>query len=562
MNPPRRALAALALLLIPSAVAAADAPVKLAASARFDLTADDHVGAIEAGRIIVGAGAIDRPNWLPADRAPAVYTVNFPVDRIGWRELSIAFIPKGSGTVSLALMGPWEQASPGVLYKQEILWDDIKAEGADLADGGFEQGDGAKVPGWESRGGTVQVQTAEVSAASGDRYARAWHNATLATKLRVTAGTPVTLRLKARAALPKGFREPRRILGRDTPAHRAAKRFRHGANFGNDLEVPPGQNWAVNYTDVDVKNVKAEGFDHIRLPVGWHHYTGPGPDYAIAPAFFKRVDAKVDAALAAKLNIMVNIHHFDDFTTDPARYTDKFLSIWRQVAAHYADRPDGLSFELLNEPKDAATTEVVNPIFARAVEVIRKTNPSRTIVIGSGRWNGISELPQLRVPDDDANILVTVHCYDPFLFTHQGASWAGEGDDRKQTGFVFPGPPKSPLKPAPGLSLSPGFLDTIDKYNTLPTESNPSSPHVMDQAVSRIKEWSDYYGRPVYLGEFGAYTAADPASRANYYREFRKRLNAADIGWAIWDWRAGFNYWNPKTNSPEPGMREALFGKP
>ena len=222
----------------------------------------------------------------------------------------------------------------------------------------------------------------------------------------------------------------------------------------------------------------------------------------------------MDAALAAKLGVMVNIHHFDDFTTDPAKFTPKFLSIWRQVAAHYADRPEGLVFELLNEPKDAATTEVVNPIFAQAVEVIRKTNPSRTLVIGPGKWNGISELPQLHVPDDDANILVTVHCYDPFLFTHQGASWAGDGDDRKQTGFVFPGPPKSPLKPAPGLSLSPGFLETIKAYNTLPTESNPISPRVMDQAVSRIKEWSDYYGRPVYLGEFGAYTAADPVSRA------------------------------------------------
>ena len=283
MNPPRRTLAALVLLLVTAAFATADEPVKLAASARFDLTADDQVGAIEAGRITVGAGSIDRPNWLPADRVPAVYTVNFPIDRIGWRGLAIQFTPKGTGTVSLALMGPWEQAAPGVLYKQEVLWDDLKADGATLADGGFERGEGAKVPGWESHGGTVQVQTAEVSAASGDRYARTWHNATLAAKLQVKAGTPVTLRLKARAALPKDFHEPKRILSHDTPAHRAAKHFRHGANFGNDLEVPPDQNWAVNYTEADVRHVKAEGFDHIRLPVGWHHYTGPAPTTRFRP---------------------------------------------------------------------------------------------------------------------------------------------------------------------------------------------------------------------------------------------------------------------------------------
>ncbi|APW61403.1 glycoside hydrolase family 5 protein [Paludisphaera borealis] len=560
MIPPRRPLAALAFLLIPTAFALADEPVKLAGSARFDLTADAKTGAIDDGRITVGDGSIDRPNWLPADRQTGSYTVNFPVSRIGWRGLSVRFTPRATGTVAVTLMGPWEQASPGVLYRQEVLWDDLKADGAKLADGGFEQGKGAEVPGWESRGGTVVVQTAEVAAASGDRYARTWHNETLSTKLEVTAGTPVTLHFKARAALPKGFREPKRILSHDTPAHRAAKRFRHGANFGNDLEVPPGQTWAVNYNADDIRHVRAEGFDHIRLPVGWHHYAGPAPEYRLSPAIFQRADRLIDAALAEKLGVMVNIHHFDDFTTDPAKNTAKFLAIWRQIAAHYANRPETLAFELLNESKDAATTEVINPIFAEAIREIRQTNPDRTIVVGPGRWNAISELPQLRVPDDDLNILVTVHCYDPFLFTHQGASWTGDSDDRKQTGFVFPGPPKSPLKPAPGLALSPGFLATIKAYNSLPTESNPISPRVMDQAVARIKEWSAYYGRPVYLGEFGAYTAADPTSRANYYRDFRTRLEAADIGWALWDWRAGFNYWNPKTNRPEPGMHEALFG--
>ena len=47
--------------------------------------------------------------------------------------------------------------------------------------------------------------------------------------------------------------------------------------------------------------------------------------------------------------------------------------------------------------------------------------------------------PQLRLPDDDENLIVTVHNYDPFYFTHQGATWAGP--DTKVTGIRFPGPP-------------------------------------------------------------------------------------------------------------------------
>ncbi len=167
----------------------------------------------------------------------------------------------------------------------------------------------------------------------------------------------------------------KRIDGRLTPAHRAAKRYPRGANLGNGLEVPPGQNWAQHYTPADLRHIRAEGFDHARIPAGWHHYTGPAPEFRIKPAFFARVDELVDAGLEQGLGVIINIHHFDDFTTDPKGQTPKFLAIWEQIAAHYAKAPEGLAFELLNEPKDAATTEAINPIFAEAIGRIRKTDP-------------------------------------------------------------------------------------------------------------------------------------------------------------------------------------------
>src|SRR5262249_1374372 len=212
---------------------------------------------------------------------------------------------------------------------------------------------------------------------------------------------------------PAGFVEMQRITGGSTPAHRGAKRFLRGANLGTGLEAPPGQDWGAHYTPVDMRHIRAEGFDHARIPIGWHHYTGPGPAFRIKPEFFARVDQLVDAGLKNDLGVMINIHHFDDFTTDPMGLTPKFLAIWVQIAGHYAKAPEGLAFELLNEPKDAATTEVINPIFAEAVRRIRKIDPHRTIFVGPGRWNGVDELNRLRLPDDDQNLIVTVHSYDP-----------------------------------------------------------------------------------------------------------------------------------------------------
>ena len=358
---------------------------------------------------------------------------------------------------------------------------------------------------------------------------------------------------------PSNPPEMKPLTGRESPAHKTAAHFQRGVNLGNYLEVPPGQNWRVSITAADFDRIKAEGFDHIRVPIGWHHYTGPGPDFKISDAIFNKVDFVLTNALEHKLAVILNIHHFNEFTSNPPAHTEKFMAIWRQIAAHYAKLPDTVVFELLNEPKDAATTAVMNPIYASAIAAIRETNPHRTILVGPGRWNGIDELKNLVLPAVDNNLIVTVHCYEPFYFTHQGASWAGP--DVRTKGIQFPGPPATPLVPDPAAKLNRSVTNWLERYNTLPADKNPSSRVAFEAKLKLAHQWSDYYGRPVYVGEFGCYTTADPESRANFYREFRKVLDEQKLGWAIWDWNSGFHYWDPRSSQPAPGLREALFGK-
>jgi endoglucanase len=348
------------------------------------------------------------------------------------------------------------------------------------------------------------------------------------------------------------------ITSHDTAAYRAAKHFMRGANLGNYLEVPPGQPWGVTVTADEFAAMKREGFDHVRVPVGWHHYAGPGPDFTLEPKIFSLVDFAVTNALKNKLAVIINIHHFDALDQDPTNATPEFLAIWRQIARHYEKFPKPLAFELDNEPHDHATTAVMNPIYAKAIAEIRRTNPKRTIFVEPGGWGGIGELNKLVLPPDK-NIIVSVHCYDPFYFTHQGATWTD--GQTPVTGIVFPGPPAQPLVPDPKLQLKNYQLDWIRKYNTLPTDQNPSSPLAFTGKLKFVRAWSDYYGRPVHLGEFGAYTKADEASRVNFYSAFRRACEREKIGWCIWDWSAGFRYWDKANHRPMPGMHEALFGK-
>jgi endoglucanase len=370
---------------------------------------------------------------------------------------------------------------------------------------------------------------------------------------------PASVHSRNERFTPSNPAEMKPIVNPHSRAHQTAAHFRRGANLGNYLETPPGQDWGVRITAEDFDHIKAEGFDHVRVPIGWHHYTGPAPEFRLAAGIFSKVDFVLTNALPRGLAVMLNIHHFNEFTSDPAGQADRFIAIWRQVAAHYARLPDTVVFELLNEPKDAATTVRLNPIYAQAIAAIRKTNPRRTIALGPGQWNQASELKNLVLPNDDDNILVTIHCYDPFLFTHQGASWAGP--DPKTTGIQFPGPPATPLAPDPSLKLNKWVLDWIKGYNTLPTEKNPCSRLAFEGKLKLARQWSEHYGRPVHVGEFGCFTTADPVSRARFYAEFRRVLDEQRLGWAIWDWNAGFRYWDTTKNQPAPGMREALFGK-
>jgi endoglucanase len=348
------------------------------------------------------------------------------------------------------------------------------------------------------------------------------------------------------------------IASRRTLAYQSAKLFMHGVNLGNYLEAPPGLNWGVTISADEFALMRAEGFDHLRVPVGWQHYAGPAPDFTLSPEIFSRADFVVTNALANRLAVMINIHHFDELDTNPVVTTGEFLKIWAQIAAHYRAFPPQLAFELDNEPHAEATTAVMNPIYARAIGEIRKTNPRRTIFVEPGNWGGIDELKNLSLPPDE-NVIVSVHCYDPFLFTHQGATWTG--GVTPVTGIVFPGPPTMPLVPDAPLKLASWVTNWIQDYNTLPAGRNPSSPIAFETKLKFCRAWSDCYGRPVHLGEFGCFTRADPESRANFYAAFRQALDEQKIGWAIWDWSAGFRYWDKTNNRPMPGMREALFGK-
>ena len=534
-------------------------PVQMATEARFDLISSTSVGALSNGYMLNGDGSVARQTWIDPTNQPLSYTVQFTIVHFAWTEAAFTFTPASNGTVTLTLRGPWELAYSNVIYRQEVLWDAGSATNAAIINGSFEILSGGVPVRWTPAYGDPAVDTGPVTPVDGTNYSRVWHDGPWNTTFTVTGGLPVTLHFYARAVFPTNSPDMQRITSTNTPAHVAALKFMRGVNLGNDLEAPPGQDWGSHYTTNDFINIRNEGFDHVRIPAGWNYHVGAAPDYTISNSFFAQVDFMVTNALNQGLAVIINIHNWNEFGMNALAYTNEFYVLWQQIAAHYSNSPPSVAFELINEPNGpGATTAILNPIYAEAIREIRLTNPGRTIFVGPSQWNQISELSNLQLPDTDSNLIVTVHCYDPFVFTHQGATWPGP--DTATVGVLFPGPPPSPLIPAAGIGDY--VTNWIAAYNTTPAEGNPSSPIAFQAKLQVAREWSDYYGRPVHVGEFGAYTMADPVSRANFYTAIRSTFDRLGLGWAMWDWNAAFHYWDTNTDQPAPGLRAAMFPAP
>jgi endoglucanase len=219
---------------------------------------------------------------------------------------------------------------------------------------------------------------------------------------------------------------------RDQDARRTAqmnKLLGRGVNLGNALEAPREGEWGVTLKEEYFDIIKQAGFNSIRLPVRWSAHAMAEKPYTIDHNFFKRIDWAVNCAISRNMPIMVNVQQYVELYTDPNAHRERFIALWKQIAEHYKDYPDKLLLELFNEPDDALTPELWNDFLKDTLAVVRESNPNRIVVIDPARDSIPSSLKFLKIPENDRNIIVSVHYYFPLAFTHQGAPWMAKKYD-------------------------------------------------------------------------------------------------------------------------------------
>lgn len=252
------------------------------------------------------------------------------------------------------------------------------------------------------------------------------------------------------------------------------------------------------------KMIKDAGFSNIR--VNLHAFSHMDSANKFDPQWLETLDWVVEKGIEAKLMVILDMHEYNAMADDPIEKKEMFLSVWRQLASRYKDQPSNVLFEVLNEPNQKLTVDLWNNYLAEAVKIIRETNPSRTLIIGPGNWNGIESLSSLILPKDDQNIIVTCHFYHPMKFTHQGAPWSKENKD-----------------------LS-GIKWTGTKEEVEDVESK----------LGVAAKWSKENNRPIFLGEFGAYDKGEMESRVLYTSCVARTAEKLGFSWGYWQFDSDF----------------------
>ena len=291
-------------------------------------------------------------------------------------------------------------------------------------------------------------------------------------------------------------------------------------------------------TKADIADIASLGFDHVRVPVDYNVLEDEeGNPKEKGFGYLKNCR---EWCSEYGLNMLIDLHECFGYSFDPLKkdmdrkkfFYDEalqahFMNLWERIAVIFKDYPEQVAFEPLNEVVLMEVSDAWNDIVTKYVSMMRKIVPDSYLVIGGVCYNSVTSVPLLDFPVDD-RIVYNFHCYEPMIFTHQGAYWiegmpsdyrigyprtlkeyreAGDSVDADVNGAVY----------TEGISeIGEGFFEDI------------FAPAIKKAEKDDV---------PLYCGEYGAIDLAAGEDRLRWLKDIHAVFNRHGIGRALWNYK-------------------------
>ena len=316
-----------------------------------------------------------------------------------------------------------------------------------------------------------------------------------------------------------GSDEPKPDEMRDINAMGVISEIGLGWSLGNTLDatgngsgVSSETSWGNPVTTQEmIDKVKEGGFNFIRIPTSWGKHMDE--NNVVNEEWMARVQEVVDYAYNSGMYVILNAHHedwYDPYYDNADAAEAKLRTLWKQIADRFENYSERLIFEGLNEPRKRNTAlewnggdqegwDVVNQLNKAFVETVRNAggnNPKRMLMIcGYAASSDPKVWDAIELPENDENIIVSIHAYLPYNFA---------------------------------------LADTKTGQPRFDPE-RPASTQAIDELVDNIFDKFISKGVAVIIGETGARNRDNTEARAAWAEYYTSKCYGKGIPCAWWD---------------------------
>lgn len=314
--------------------------------------------------------------------------------------------------------------------------------------------------------------------------------------------------------------------------------FMKGINLGGWLSQSSlEQSRLDNFiTKQDIRTIKTFGVDHVRLPIDFELVEDEQGNER--EGGYRYIDNCIAWCLENNLNLVLDLHKTAGYVFDDSAYSsdffdsqalqERFINLWLRLAGRYGTYHQNVAFELLNEVVNPEAAEQWNKIAARAIAKIREIAPDTWILVGGTRNNSIVSLKEL-APPVDKKIVFNFHCYEPLIFTHQGAYWVD--------GMPLDYRMEYPLTVGECIGETKRLIDESFAYPVQEFADMMCGAQFFGSFFAQAVEIAETFDVPLYCGEYGVIDRTKPEALLGWFRDIHAAFEKYGIARAVWTYK-------------------------